>query len=233
MKTKISITKISIFILCSSIVGGVCGQTLQDSTILSKDAQRDLKTIGLNINTPENTKEKWSPKKVGLVSLAIPGAGHIYNKRGAWIKVPITLGVMGGAIYAIDFNGRNLNLLQDAYCQKLFTTPVGNPTRKIPCPALSNVSIQRADIFQFLVENPRYTSASLRTLRNNYDRQYQLSWVGLVASHLLLNGVWSFVDAHLNDFDISDDLSLKISPQVSIPNSLEPASVGVIVAIQF
>jgi hypothetical protein len=225
--------KIGMFILFFIVCNAVQAQSLQDSTTRSRDAEQNLSTIDLDIYTQEKTKEKWSPKKVSLISLVIPGAGHIYNKRGAWIKVPITLGALGGAIYAINFNGNNLNLLQDAYCQKLATTPVGNPTRKIPCPPLSNASIQRANTFEFLVENPRYTSASLRSLRNNYDRQYQLSWVGLVVSHLLLNGVWSFVDAHLNDFDISDDLSIKIAPEIQMPTSLTPASVGVMVAIQF
>ncbi len=230
--TTFTVQRIGVFILFFVVYNVVQAQSLQDSTISrSREVEQNLGAV--NLDTYVQEKERWSPKKVGLISLAIPGAGHIYNKRGAWIKVPITLGALGGAIYAINFNGNNLNLLQDAYCQKLATTPVGNPTRKIPCPPLSNTSIQRASTFEFLVEDPRYTSASLRSLRNNYDRQYQLSWVGLVFSHLLLNGVWSFVDAHLNDFDITDELSMKIAPEIQLPTPLTPTAVGVMVVVQF
>ena len=126
------------------------------------------------------------PMKAGLMSLVIPGAGQAYNKR--WWKVPLVYGALGGMIYAISWNTQQYNRFQTAY----------------------QASLKGEDN-----EFPGATPATLRAVRDGYDKNRQLSYVGFTFVYLL-NGIEAFVDAHLQNFDISEDLSLKVRPEVGI-----------------
>jgi len=137
------------------------------------------------------------PKKAGLMSLVVPGSGQIYNKD--WWKVPFVYAAIGGLVYAINYNNEQYDRFQTAYQLTLdgkeneFTgTPLGQNTR------------------------------ALRSIRDGFDKNRQLSYIGLVAVYLL-NGVEAFVAAHLNNFDISDDLSMQLRPELGIdPLSQHP-----------
>jgi hypothetical protein len=129
------------------------------------------------------------PAKAGLLSLAIPGAGQVYN--GRWWKLPFVYGAIGGMVYLIRFNDGIYQRMQTAYQAKLRDEP-----------------------HEF--EGTRLDNArALRSLRDSYDKNRQLSYFGLGLVYVL-NGVEAFVDAHLKNFDISDDLSLRLRP-VFIP----------------
>ncbi|NJL75653.1 MAG: hypothetical protein HC892_12160 [Saprospiraceae bacterium] len=163
-----------------------------------------------NAKQQDLDKKPLSPKQIGLYSLVLPGSGHIINKK--YLKLPIAYVGVGAAIYGIQFNTRRYNLLQDAYCAKLIKEQARKP--ELGCPPLSNASLNEAATFDLLVES--YSSNSIKSLRDTYDKNRQLSWMGLFVGHLVLNGVWSFVDAHLNDFDMSEDLSFRIKPSVEL-----------------
>jgi len=181
-------------------------------TILSLQAQDSLSnTIELPLDSFQNltsSKKKLTPKQIGLYSLVLPGAGHIINKK--YLKLPIAYIGVGAAIYGIQFNTSRYNLLEDAYCARLIKE--GSRSVNLACPPLSQASQNKPEQYEILVES--YSASSIRSLRDSYDKNRQLSWVGLFATHLVLNGVWSFVDAHLNDFDISEDLSLRLIPSI-------------------
>lgn len=51
---------------------------------------------------------------------------------------------------------------------------------------------------------------SLKRIRDIYYKRYQLSIIATAAIYLM-NGIEAYVDAHLKNFEISDDLSLKWS----------------------
>ncbi|MEY4105669.1 MAG: hypothetical protein RL181_11, partial [Bacteroidota bacterium] len=65
---------------------------------------------------------------------------------------------------------------------------------------------------------------ALRNLRNQYDKQTQLSYIGTAAVYVVV-AVEAFVDAHLQNFDINEDLSGRIKPslQSSGGSGLHPA----------
>jgi hypothetical protein len=46
-------------------------------------------------------------------------------------------------------------------------------------------------------------------LRNKYDKNTQTSYIGVVVVYGIV-AIEAFVDAHLQNFDISDDLSIKV-----------------------
>jgi hypothetical protein len=132
-------------------------------------------------------KDYPNPKKAALMSLVIPGAGQVYN--GRWWKIPFVYGALGGMVYLIRTNSQLYDRLSTAYQLKL----QGKEHE------FSGTSIDNA--------------RTLRSLRDEYDKNKQLSYIGLVFVYML-NGLEAFVDAHLQSFDISEDLSLQLKPEL-------------------
>lgn len=140
-------------------------------------------------------KDYPDPKKAGLLSIVVPGAGQVYNK--SWWKLPLVYGALGGMGYAIYWNTKNYRRFQDAYQAEL-----------------------KGEEHEF--SDTQLNATSLKNIRDGYDKNRQLSYIGFVVVYLL-NGVEAFVDAHLKNFDISDDLSLRVQPEIGIdPTSQQP-----------
>ena len=57
----------------------------------------------------------------------------------------------------------------------------------------------------------RYSGENLITIRDYYRRNMELSWI-IMALWYGLNIIDATVDAHLFEYDISDDLTLKVEP---------------------
>jgi hypothetical protein len=121
--------------------------------------------------------------------VALPGLGQVYN--GKWWKVPIIYGGFGGLIYSSVFNDLKCREFRDAYLLRIDDDP--------------------NTVDQF---DGRYSDANLRELVDFYQRNRDLS---LIFTGVLyaLNIVDAAVDAHLKDFDVSDDLSLKVRPTMT------------------
>ena len=125
-------------------------------------------------------------KKATTLSTICPGAGQIYNK--SYWKVPIVLGGIATMGYVINFNNRGLERFKLAY--DLVTD--GDPNT----------------IDEF---NGRYTADYLKKLRDNYRRNRDLCII-ITAGLYLLNIIDAHVDAHMKEYDISDDLSMNLEP---------------------
>jgi hypothetical protein len=124
------------------------------------------------------------PKKATMLSAILPGAGQVYNGK-TW-KVPILYAGILTDVYFIQYNHKRYERFRDA----LFALDKGE-TNQFP-------SLNRAA----LVRNVDYW-------RQNRDLTLLLM-LGIYA----LNLVDANVDAHLSGFDISEDLTLKIAPQI-------------------
>lgn len=151
------------------------------------------------------SKDYPNPRKAALLSLVIPGAGQVYNKR--WWKVPLVYGAMGGMVYAIDFNQDLYRRLKTAYLQKI-----------------NNQEVEP--------ELARLDARTLRILRDRYDKNTQLSYVGLVVVYAL-QSVEAFVDSHLKTFTVNDDLSLQVKPSFQTDLLAGHPTVGIGVALKF
>ena len=124
------------------------------------------------------------PKKATMLSAMLPGAGQVYNGK-TW-KVPILYAGILTDVYFIQYNHKRYERFRDA----LFALDKGEPN---PFPSLNRAA---------LVRNVDYW-------RQNRDLTLLLM-LGIYA----LNLVDANVDAHLSGFDISEDLTLKIAPQI-------------------
>ena len=104
--------------------------------------------------------------------------------------------------------------MKDAYCQKLIVENI-RVGKQNPCPDLSAATERQRTVYDNLVrEDSRFNSEAIRRFRDSFDKNTQLSWIGLIGGHIVLNGVWSYVDAHLKEFDVNEDLSLKLRPSL-------------------
>ena len=123
------------------------------------------------------------PKRAGLYSAILPGAGQVYTKK--YWKVPIIYAGLITSAYYIKEN----HSLYDLYKQTYINRWNGN----------------RTDEFN------RYTDANLLTLTEHYRRNTEVSALLFTLTYVL-NIVDASVSAHLFDYDVSEDISLHIQP---------------------
>ena len=143
-----------------------------------------------------STNEVSDVKKATTLSMICPGAGQIYNK--SYWKMPIVIGGMASMVYVIDWNNRGYKRFKNAYT--LLSDFEQNPG-KYP----GGVS---KDEF-----GGRYSASFLKNLRDSYRRNRDLS-ILLTAAVYAFQAVDAHVDAHLKDFDVSDDLTVDLQPTI-------------------
>ncbi len=151
-------------------------------------------------------QEKKSPRKASFYSAVLPGLGQIYNGK-AW-KVPI---IYAGAVvigYYYNFNNEKYKEYKDNYLRKIANDP-NNPVDP-----------------KFKYASPDRILYYMNYWRRNRDLLV-LSMVGLY----LVNIVDATVDAYLHDYNISPDLSMKISPYFE-PINLQ-LNTGIKIAFRF
>ncbi len=142
-----------------------------------------------------------SPGGAAWRSAVAPGWGQIYNKK--YWKLPLVYGALGGATFAIIFNAKRHRRFRNAIiCQ--------------------NHGILSESVCQdiFGLEYSRTLSEDeLFTLKDFYRRNIDVSIIGFTLAYVMTL-IDAVVDAHLFEFDISDDLSMKVLPD------LYPSSFG-------
>lgn len=144
-------------------------------------------------------KPKHDPRKAALRSAIIPGWGQIYNKK--YWKVPLVYAAIGIPTYLVIDNNRWYN--RTRYALNLIASATSGSQSWQD--SLNNVHPQ---LRHFVDEK---NSSSLINYRNEFRRNMDYSILfGLLFWGL--NVVDATVDAHLKDFDVGDDLSLRIQP---------------------
>ena len=127
------------------------------------------------------------PGRAALFSLILPGSGQIYN--GSYWKAPIVWGLIGTMGTVVAFTTNEYHELDTRYVNALTEEMAGDPNT-----------------------DPRGLSSSqlfnLRTQANK-NRQlsivfFSLSWIGQT--------IEAYVDGHLKEFDVSDNLSIRFKP---------------------
>ena len=133
---------------------------------------------------PEVNTGSHNPTKAVILSAVLPGAGQIYNKR-IW-KAALFWAGLGASIYAIHFNETEMMKYRGAYIDRQNGIPD---------------------------DYPFYTDDQLEVLNSYYRRNRDLS-ILITTGVYFLNILDAYVDAKLVDFEVSDDLSLRIEPAV-------------------
>lgn len=169
---------------------------------------------------------KHNIKKATTLAL-LPGAGQIYNKK--YWKVPIVWGALGGAGYYYQSLNSDFNRYKDVL--QLMIDQPDLTTR-------AELELAAPEVFEALPSPFFQTSASgIATETIGYmdalREQREYAVFGIIAIYVL-NILDANIDAHLYDFDVSDDLSLRPSI-LSDPRSnfALPATVGVSLTYTF
>ena len=138
------------------------------------------------------------PGKAALLAAILPGSGQIYNRR--WWKLPLVYGALGGVIYGEIFYQQRYREFADAVNQvQAYPDRLRNP---------AFLGTQAAQVTSLAGLN-----SGVVFYRGNRDIFYL--YIGLAYG---LQIVDALVDAHLRDFDVSDDLSLHWEPtMLSVP----------------
>ena len=148
---------------------------------------------------------KPNPTKAVLFSL-VPGMGQIYNRK--YWKLPIVYGAFMGCLYAITWNNRNYQDYSDAYRDLVY-----DQTNKVPQEEWHQT----------------WQNMSSRDPADLYkDSNFQTT-LGVYA----LSMIDAYVDAHLFDFDISPDLSLRMEPVYAPKTRYNASSYGINCSLKF
>jgi len=145
-------------------------------------------------------KDYPNPKKAVLLTAVFPGTGQIYNKK--YWKLPIVYGAVGGLVYGVIFNTGQQRRFQKALEDRLDGDPC-------TIDEFTQVTADKVVVRESLDEN------SIRSLRNQHRKWKELSYIG-VAFAYILTGVDAYVDAHLMNFNVNDDLTLQVRPDFKV-----------------
>ena len=142
--------------------------------------------------TIDMVAEDHSPRRAALYSAVLPGLGQIYNKK--YWKVPIIYGGFAILGYLIVFNNDQYQVYRRARIAEESGQPDQSPF---------------ADL-----EGVRFQNLNETALANAVDqsRQQRDQVIIYTAGLYGLNIMDAIVDAHLIEFDVNPDLSLKLEP---------------------
>ena len=144
-----------------------------------------------------------SPRQAMIYSAVLPGLGQIYNKK--WWKVPIVYVGFGTLAGSTIYNATNYRKYKDKYI--------------------------------YMLENSleEYEGQSIPEVQWYKDthRRYRDLFIIVTAGFYLLQIIDASVDAYLINFDVSDDLSMKINPVMIPPSGTEVYSLGLRCCLSF
>lgn len=153
-------------------------------------------------NTDTLSKPKHPSKKAMLYSAIVPGGGQIYNhiqlpttsrrKWNVYWKVPLIYGALGGSVYMLVSNQRQISLLKNEYTFRQNNSGVLNPAYS------------------------QYDDQAILQLHNSSQTQRDLFILTTVLIYAI-NVLDASVEAHFINFDVSDDLTLHLEPAAT-PN---------------
>ena len=130
-----------------------------------------------------------NPKKAGLYSAMLPGSGQLYNRQ--YWKIPVIYGAFAVAGYFINYNYKQYNTYRTAYIATIDDDP-------------NTISTEI------------YGQDELKQLQDQYKEWLDLT-VLFTSLGYMIQVMDAIVFAHLKNFDVSPDISLRMKP-MAMPN---------------
>ncbi len=184
----------------------LAGYQLQAQVIVDADSA---------VAVPEKKLEEiHSPRKATIYSAVLPGLGQAYNKK--YWKIPIIYAGFGAIGYFINWNNDNYQFDKKAY-QDL--TDNNDETN-------SFLEIEQAQYYD--LDNPTSRANfkdGLLKRQDSYRRNRDLLIISIIGFYGL-NVIDASVDAHLFNFDITDDLTFNWQPKMQHFNKLNVYSIN-------
>lgn len=196
--------------------------------IPGEDSAMIVAMADTTLQKKQNSKKDWSKwrpdaKRALWLALVIPGGGQIYNRK--YWKLPIFYGGVVGCIYALTWNNQMYHDYSQAYID------------------ISDNDPNTHSYSQFLHlgkvidnSNKDYYQDLFRKRKDRYRRYRDLSIFALIGIYAL-SVIDAYVDASLSEFDISDDLSLRVAPTIisdkNSRNPMKPSGIGIGCSLKF
>ena len=207
---------LKIFALACCLAQGLAAHAQSDSTRIVEvnidDVRRDAimidslmeDSLGISL-LPAKQKRDWatwrpSAKRAMWLALVVPGAGQIYNRK--YWKLPIVYGGFVGCAYAMRWNNQMYHDYSQAYMDLMDDDPATESYNQF-----MHLGAQIND-----TNLSRYQDL-FKKRKDRYRRWRDMSFFVMVGVYAL-SVVDAYVDASLSEFDISEDLSLHVSPAV-------------------
>lgn len=143
---------------------------------------------------------KPDPKRAMWLAMVIPGAGQIYNHK--YWKLPIVYGGFVGCAYAMRWNNMMYHDYAQAYMDLLDNDPQTDSYNQFMHLGAEINSSNQA----------RYEKL-FKARKDRFRRWRDMSFFVLIGVYAI-SVVDAYVDASLSEFDISDDLSMRIEPTI-------------------
>ena len=185
-------------------------------------------SVVVDSNRVKKPKRDWNtwrpnPKRALWLALVLPGAGQIYNRK--YWKLPIIYGGFMGCLYALTWNNMMYKDYSQAYLDIMDNDPGTASYNKF-----LHLGVEIND------QNMERYKSLFKSRKDKYRRWRDLSFFVMLGVYAI-SVIDAYVDAELSEFDISKDLSLKVSPAV-IPNysggnPLQAQSLGVNCSLNF
>ena len=188
----------------------------------------ELAPIVMNDTVKIKVKRDWAtwkpnPQKALWLALVLPGAGQIYNRK--YWKLPIIYGGFVGCFYAMTWNNMMFKDYSQAYMDLMDKDPTTDSYNKF-----LHLGVKIDD------SNKDRWIEVFKNRKDKYRRWRDLSFFFMIGVYAI-SVIDAYVDAELSQFDISKDLSLRVTPAVinnhSTSNPLESSSFGVNCSLNF
>lgn len=169
-----------------------------------------LSTDTMSLTDKEIDRLFWQPDPMRAVWLGavVPGLGQIYN-RSYW-KLPIVYGGLMGCVYAITWTNNQYDSYKQAYRDIYYDIQHGTLSES---PDKSYIAILPEGYTISSMGGASTYQSRLKEWQNASRRNRDMSILATIAVYAL-SLIDAYVDAQLFNFDISNDLSLDVSPQL-------------------
>lgn len=156
-----------------------------------------------------------SPRGALLRSVVVPGWGQVYN--GQPLKAPVIAAALGGLVYAVATLDGDYRLYREAYQYKAFQELVDRGE------LTENPREGFADSYDRVAADVgAVSSGPLRAQRDALRRNRDLSILG-IGLVWAISALDAYVSAHLLDFDVGEDLTLRVRPEIAPGTGIVPA----------
>jgi hypothetical protein len=207
------------------------GARAQDVPLIERDSIVNAPVVKSDTTAVENASkpEMFKPNstRAVLYSAIFPGLGQIYNRK--YWKLPIVYGGFLGCVYAITWNGTQHSGYKKAYND---FTDTDLSTKSWEDYRLYSMMNLDADPAKWPDSERNWFRDALKNKRDFFRRNRDLSYIITVGLYAICM-IDAYVDAQLFDFDISQDLSLRIDPVIMPQTTTNARTFGLQCSLSF
>lgn len=188
MQSKFVITTLCTLFFCFSMF------SQEDNQEKEKDGKYNIKTEEIKVESTSVEGEPFdplSPSRAAFYSAVLPGLGQAYNKK--YWKIPIIYAGLGTAVYFYIDNTNEYNRYRDAYKRRL----AGFKDDEFYFDSAGNQ-----------LTTPRISDDGLRNAQKQLNKNREIS-IFVAIGIYALNIIDANVDAHLLQYNVDDNLSLR------------------------